>query len=155
MSQCINKVYFGVGEDDARMLVRKVFRPTLDQVKHVQVKPANWGNDEIVAYEDITWRPLPEILEIEQRKLDLEPRYFWHKRQGCEPRLFRTFDLPDPHTPPTLIRKLVDRSGMRSAIPKSQARRLVEVERPKLLERLQTSIPASLGNEDIPGFWGE
>jgi hypothetical protein len=44
---------------------------------------------------------------------------------------------------------------MRFAIPKSEARRLVEVERPKLLERLQSSIPASLGDEDIPGFWGD
>jgi hypothetical protein len=155
LSQCTNKVYFGVGEDDARRLVGKVFQPHLDQVKHVQVRPANWGNDEIVPYEDITWRPLVEILELERRKLDLEPRYFWHKRQGCEPRLYRTFDLPDPHASPALIRKLVDRSGMRFAIPKSEARRLVEVERPKLLERLQSSIPANLGNRDIPGLWGE
>jgi hypothetical protein len=154
LSQCINKVYFGLGEDDARFLVGKVFRPNLDQVKHVQVKPANWGNDEIVAYEDITWRPLFEILELERRKLDLEPRYFWHKRQGCEPRLYRTFDLPDLHTPPALIRKLVDRSGARFAIPKSEARRLVEVERPKLLDRLRSAIPASVVNGDAPRFWG-
>ena len=53
------------------------------------------------------------------------------------------------------IRKLVDQSGARFAIPKSEARRLVEVERPKLLDSLQSSIPASLGDDDVPGFWGE
>jgi len=155
LSQCVNKVYFGLGEDDARLLVGKVFQPNLDQVKQVQLKPLNWGNDEIVAYEDITWRPLAEILELEQRKLDLEPRYFWHKRQGCEPRLYRTFSLPDLHTPPALIRKLVDQSGVRFATPKSGARRLVEEERPKLLERLCSSLPGSTVDDEPPGFWGQ
>ena len=160
LSQCANKVYFGVGEDDARVLVSKVFRPHLNQVKHVQVKPAHWGkdvfgNEIILPYEDITWRPLTEILELEQRKLNLRARYFWHKRQGYKARLCRTYDLPDISTPPGLIRKLVGRSGVRCAISKSQARRLIEVERPKLLTRLQSAIPSSLGDGDAPGFWGE
>lgn len=133
LSQCANRIYFGVGEDDARFLVGKVFRPDLDQVKYVQVKPANWGNDLILPYEDITWRPLAEILELEQRKLDLKSRYFWHKRQGYRPRLYRTYELPDLPIPPVLIRHLVDRSGVRFATVKSEARRLIEIERPKLL----------------------
>lgn len=155
LSQCTNKVYFGMGEDDARLLVGKVFRLDLDQAKHVQVKPANWGNDVVLPYADITWRPLLEILELQRRKLDLEPRFFWHKRQGFKPRLYRTYDLPDIPTPPALVRRLVDRSGSRYAIPKSEARRLVEEDRPKLLDRLTSSIPYSAGNGGPLRFWGE
>ena len=113
LSQCNDYVSFGIGESDAATFAPLFFKPDLNQAKHIQMKPANWGKDLILPFEDITWRPLAEILELEKRKFLLKPRYFWHLRLGSEAILYKSHDLPEPVVPPALIQRLVDSSGAR------------------------------------------
>jgi hypothetical protein len=160
LSQCRDTICFGVGEDDARLLFSKFFRPNLKQVKHLDLKPANWGNNLVLPSLEITWRSVAEILEYERRKFELEPRYFWHKQHGSEPKLYRTFDLPDLPIPPAMIKDLVDTSGSLFAIPKSEAWRLIEIERSKLLARLTSpsstnSPPRLLSDEKGIPLWSD
>lgn len=101
-----NLVCFQVGDSDAEQLVRDVFIPPVDLVKDVRRRRVPTGIDwwPFTIEEEPVWRPLPEIWELEKRKLTLlPPRMFWHKQRGKNaPRLLRTVNMPDVKKTPRL-----------------------------------------------------
>jgi hypothetical protein len=119
LSQCADTVCFTVGEDDASVLARKIFRPSLDQTKEVTPEDQAQGR--------VVYRPLQEIWELTERELtELPPRFFWHKAQNREAVLCRSFDMPNVSVPQALIQRLADASGSLYARPKQEARELIE-----------------------------
>lgn len=141
LSQCSDMICFGIGEEDAKVFAPKMFRPNQNQTKHIVIKPANWGKDVILPYEDITWLSLSEIWELEERKLfDLKPRYFWHKKRGYKTKLYRSFDLPNITIPDSVKKKLLNLSGRRFAHSKGEAYRRVNEDRKKELDQLTRTI---------------
>jgi len=141
LSQCSDVICFGIGEEDSEVIAPKIFRPNNKQAKHVVIKPANWGNDVVLPYEDITWLTQQEIWELQERKLfGLKPRYFWHKKRGYRAGFYRSFDLPNISIPESNIKWLINFSGRLYACSKSEANILVNEERKRELERMTHTI---------------
>lgn len=81
-----NVLSFRVDYGDAEILVRDIFSPDIDQVKDVRVRfqkvPGTFGEFN-QRFDDLIWRSLSEIMELEIRKLtELPDRLLWWKRRG-------------------------------------------------------------------------
>lgn len=101
-----NLVSFQVGDSDAEQLARDIFAPPVDAIKDIRRRRVPTGIDwwPFTTEEEPVWRPLPEIWELERRKLtQLPPRMFWYRRRGeAAPQLLRTVTMPDVKRSPRL-----------------------------------------------------
>lgn len=114
MTQCTDSIVFSIDENDAEVICKRMFKPSLDQVKHAKLRYQQLGG-QIYAFPDITWRPMNEIWELEARKLsdDLNPRYFYQKRRNMPAFRFSSKNLPDPNVPEGVIESFIDRVSPR------------------------------------------
>ena len=115
-----NLVCFQVGDSDADQLARDIFVPPVDEIKDVRRRRVPTGFDwwPFTIEEEPVWRPLPEIWELEKRKLTrLPPRMFWHKqRGGSEPTLLRTVNMPDVKRTPRLEQAIAELTAASAAV---------------------------------------
>jgi hypothetical protein len=155
-----NLIAFRLGREDAEVLVKHLFTPPVDQVKHQQVKSSTWGKL-IVPYTDYTWRPLAEIWELETQKLtELPDRMFYWKRRGhAGSQLLRTStvrdleDMPDFDRLPGLLDRQEEAARRLSGqprIPKLPAR---TIQRERSIAQPAVSR-GSLFEKEVPPIWG-
>ncbi len=130
-----NLICFQVGYQDAQRLVYDLFTPDIDEIKDVRTRKMPTGIRwwPYTTEQDIVWRPLSEIWELEARKLtELPPRFFWYKRRGgTEAELFRSLDMPDLIITPDLkkaIDTLRERSASHHGQPKDEIRNQLKVQ---------------------------
>jgi hypothetical protein len=117
MSACVGSVgsifAMRLGYSDAEALVRELFMPPFDQVKHRQQLP-NWQ-------EQITWRSMDEIWQREIRKITTLPaRQLWWREKGnlttrkiTTPTIVDVERLPDAHLIPEARSRLLEAVRMR------------------------------------------
>jgi hypothetical protein len=137
-----NIACFRISSSDAELFMRDIFAPDIDQVKEIRLRRQptgiNWWP--FTTEEEVVWRPLQEIWEMEARHLTmLRDREFWYKRKGpYSPRKLRTMDLPDVVMTPKLqasIDELRARSAALYGLTKSEARERIEQRRTALNEQ--------------------